>query len=302
MAETWYPNPGVTQRQHELLMGGGFASGVVGHPADQGVVYAPNSGTREIRIRANRRAVVEGYGWENDAFEVVKNLAANSSGSTRVDLVVLRLDRATWEVTAEVVQGTPGAGAPSATYGTGSSGVWELPLAEVTVASGATTLGTSTVANKAWYVGSDGQIRCMPTTRPPHEAGRAVWDTTYGYLVSTGGTWLVGVEDSGTTGWTMSSGFTATLQHVHRRNGWAFADLSFRRSAAGMNGGTAYTVARLPDGFRPPFTYQTNAHCPSAQVNLTVAVFDTGYINVNPGVDVPANRAIVLNALQHPVA
>lgn len=302
MAETSYPNPGVTQVQHERLMGGAGASGVFGHPADQGVVYAPNSGTREIRIRANRRALVEGYGWENDGVELVRSLAANASGSTRVDLVVLRLDRAAWTVTVQVVQGTPGAGAPAPTYGTGSSGVWELPLAEVTVASGATTLGTSTVANRAWYIGSDGQIRCMPTTRPPHEAGRVVWDITSGYLVSTGANWLVVGEDSGDTTLPLASGYTATQNHLRRRNGTVFLDLTVLRNSGQMTGGTQYTVGTLPAGFRPPDTLQTTAMVPSSGVFCTVAVRDTGAVVVNPAATVVSDRAIVVSHLSWPAA
>ncbi|MER7331657.1 MULTISPECIES: hypothetical protein [unclassified Micromonospora] len=306
MASDSYPRPGnnsgiVTELMYERLASLEAADGVLGHPGDTAPVYADGVGTRTVRVRANRRARVRGFMYDSGPEDVNVQLPANTSGTTRVDLIVARLDRATWRVQETYIQGTPGQGAPAPVRQV-TSGVYDLPLAKVTVAHNATALAPGTVAVACWYVGTDGQIRCTPDTRPPHEAGRVVWDTVNGYLVSTGGRWLLGVEDSGLTALAMLNNFAANENHVQRRNGWAFADLTFRRPTAGMNGGTAYTIARLPDGFRPPFTYQTNAQCPSAQVTVTVAVREDGYINVNPGADIPANRAVVLDALNHPVA
>lgn len=303
MAELSYPAPGVTQVQHERLMGGASASGVAGFPTDDPVVYAPNSGTREIRVRADRRAVVEGYGWETDASELVRNLAANVSGSTRVDLVVLRLDRATWDVTVEVVQGTPGSGAPAPTYGTGSSGVWELPLAEVAVASGATTLAGSTVTNRAWYVGPDGQIRCTTSTLPPHEAGRAVWVHPDGrWMVSTGGQWLTGVEDTGAVAASMVSGYTSSHNTLWRRNGLVFYQLTLQRTAQ-MAANTAYKVATSPAGYRPAVQVQTAAVISSTGATAVAVVQTDGDIYINPGgTTIPANTNIVLAAGCWPAA
>lgn len=187
MAETWYPNPSVTQLQHEHLIALAVPTGVVGHPQDPPLVYAPGSGTREIRIRADRRASVLGYGWENDNNEIVFSLADNAAGSTRVDLVVLRFDRADYSVRNAVVPGTPGAGAPAPTMNTGASGVWELPLAEVDVGPGATNIADTQVRSRAWYIGPGGYL-CTSLTRPPHSPGRRLWETDTGRLMVSNGT------------------------------------------------------------------------------------------------------------------
>ncbi|MDH6460108.1 hypothetical protein M2302_000259 [Micromonospora sp. A200] len=304
MAELSYPNPSVTQVQHERLMGGGSASGVFGHPADAPVVFAPGSGTREVRLRANRRALVEGYGWESDDTEVVlPSLAANSSGSTRVDLVVLRLDRAAWTVRAAVVPGTPGAGAPSPSYSTGTSGTWELPLAEVTVDSGATTIAGSKVKSRAWYVGSDGQIRCTPDTRPPHEAGRVIWEHPTGAeFVSSGTSWMpVASDASGTI--TAPTGFSHSGVVLHRRNGMVTVALTFWRPAAALNANTEYKVGTVQDGFRPVKQTPSVGICPSNQSVLTYSVDTNGVVLINPGAQsIPANRSCVLASMTYPHA
>lgn len=177
MVSISYPSPAynagtVTDLEFERLSASQAPDGLIGYPTDPALVYANGSGTRVVRIRPNRRGLVRGFEYDSGPSELTLTLAANTSGVTRVDLIVLRLDRATWTVKEAVVQGTPGSGAPSPTQNTGSIGVWELPLAEVTVTNGATTLSAGTVVPVAWYLGDDGQILCTDETRPPTAEGR----------------------------------------------------------------------------------------------------------------------------------
>lgn len=288
MAEIYYPNPGVTQRQHEYLLGRAYASGVSGHPEDQPVVYANGTGTREVRIRANRRAVVQGYGWENDAAEIVKTLTANSSGSTRTDLVVLRLDRATWTVTVQVLQGTPGAGAPTPSYDGDLTGPWELPLAEVTVASGATALASSTVKNRAWYVGSNGQIRCTSTTRPPGEAGRVAFETDTGrYIVSDGTNWTAITDDSGATSITLAPLWSAVINRIQRRGGTVVMALNVSRGGP-INADAGAKVGQVPAGMEPTFEVPGVLQFESKPgLSVGVSVATSGGVFVKMPVSVP---------------
>lgn len=298
MAESYYPAPGVTQLQHERLLGRALPSGLLGTPADQPLIYADGSGTREIRIRASRQAVVEGYGWQNDSVVVTKTLAANSSGSTRVDLVVLRLNRADWSVSVQVVQGTPGAGAPSATRSasTGAgSGVYEIELATVTVANGATTLAASTVTEKAWYLGEDGQILCKSTTRPPHQAGRTAFETDTGrWIISNGTSWQNAVDDSGITSIALSSGWSAGTNRIQRRGGVVVLSLSAARATT-IAAGSSVKVGSVPSGFEPTFTttglvqYDTSA---GLAVGLRVTTGGDVYIDTPTGVGINAGRSL----------
>jgi hypothetical protein len=308
MAESYYPAPAVTQLQHERLLGRAMPSGLLGDPSDQPLIYADGTGTREIRVRASRQAIVEGYGWQNDAVAVTKTLAANSSGSSRVDLVVLRLNRADWSLSVQVVQGTPGAGAPSATRtaSTGAgSGVWEMELATVTVANGATTLAASTVTEKAWYLGEDGQILCKSTTRPPHQVGRTAFETdTSRWILSDGTNWTNAVDDSGITSVSLQSGYTASLNRVQRRNGTAVLALEVSRTS-GL-GATAVVqavkVGQMPAGFFPTFEVPGSAQYESsAGLSMGLRVTTTGgvYVDVPASVQWNANKVVTGSLTYH---
>ncbi len=78
---------------------------------------------------------------------VTLSIAANSSGSTRIDTICIKIDtgatpdaNASNVATVVVVQGTPGAGAPATPAN-------HYKLAEVTVASGAATIVTANIAD-----------------------------------------------------------------------------------------------------------------------------------------------------------
>lgn len=228
--------------------------GLVGVPTDDPLIYADGVGTREVRVRASRLGMVRGRLWGNDASVVTKTLAANSSGSTRIDLIVLRLSRTTYAVTVEVVQGTPGAGAPAATRNTGTTGVWEMELAEVTVADGATTLAAGTVTSRAWYLGEDGQILCTSTTRPPHNAGRRILQSGVEY-VSDGTNWVLTREDTGWLSLSAASGWAANSSGMRyrRKNGFVTVKIAVNRTGSSLPAGASNdsTLTTIPSGSRP---------------------------------------------------
>ena len=62
-------------------------------------------------------------------------VGSNSSGSTRVDLVVARAHFVDNDIELDIVAGTPGAGAPALTQNTT---MWEIPLAQYSVTNGGT--------------------------------------------------------------------------------------------------------------------------------------------------------------------
>ena len=116
-------------------------------PSSSDVVYANSSGM-QVHVRAGKYAIVRGHAWTSGGSEYNLTVAANSSGSTRVDTVVLRLDRSTWDVTAVVRQGTPGSGAPTLQRDTGDTGLWEIPLADVTVPNGVSSIAAGNVKTR----------------------------------------------------------------------------------------------------------------------------------------------------------
>ncbi len=157
MAETSWPTTAgsriVDDAQYEhLAWAWGRADGILGNPGDTAVVYGDSSG-RQVKVRSGKRGHVRGRGWYSGTSDNTITIAANASGSTRIDVIVLRLTRSTWAVTAAVIAGTPGAGTPAITQDAtgGTTGVWEVPLAVVTVANGAATISAGNVADTTWF-------------------------------------------------------------------------------------------------------------------------------------------------------
>lgn len=112
-------------------------------------VYGDSSG-RQVKVKTGR-ACVRGHWYENTAEETVA-IAANASGNPRIDRIVLRLDPSANSIVLAVVQGTP-AGSPSAPALTQTDvGTYELTLARVAVANGASTIAAGDVTDERTYV------------------------------------------------------------------------------------------------------------------------------------------------------
>ncbi|MBA3867791.1 MAG: hypothetical protein H0X30_01405 [Anaerolineae bacterium] len=97
-------------------------------------------------------ALVDGRFYESTA---VKTLAinANSSGNARIDTVILRLDYAGQTIRLAVKQGTPAA-SPARPSLQQDTVYWEIPLADIAVANGFTTLAQSTVTQRQRFMGT----------------------------------------------------------------------------------------------------------------------------------------------------
>lgn len=167
MAESSWPSPDnsrvVDDASYEkLAFSYGPAAGVVGDFTSPQLVYGDSSGM-QVKVGADRYALVRGHEWWSGSTIFTLAIGSNSSGQTRTDLVVLRLSRTTWDVNAIVIAGTPGSGAPSPVQGVGTTGSFDLPIATVTVASGAATVSAANVTYVAPHLGSDGSGYWSPT-------------------------------------------------------------------------------------------------------------------------------------------
>ncbi|WP_435209544.1 hypothetical protein [Streptomyces sp. bgisy034] len=223
MAQNSWPSPAhnsraVTDLEYEKIASRFSDNGVYGTPTDDAVVTAGTG--LSVSVRPEVHASVRGHAWSSGTSSVTLSITANSSGSTRVDRVVLRLDRSDWTVRAVVKQGTPGAGVPTLTQQTGDTGVYEILLANVTVLNGASSV---TVTRGERYVGT--RIRpCTSTslTDPNPEFGELRWETDTKRLRLYDGTSLVNVYDySGQIEVTSTlSGWSVVVTPIlERRNG-----------------------------------------------------------------------------------
>ncbi|MFG3710878.1 hypothetical protein [Micromonospora sp. NPDC047730] len=272
MASKSYPRPGynsgsLTSVEHERLVHTSLPDGLGGHPNDPAPVIADGTGTRVVKVRAGLVVWLRGSYWESGPTDIaLPSLEANTSGSPRIDMVVLRLDRSTYEIKEHVITGTPAANpvAPALTFDTGNTGVYDFPLAEVRVNSGVTALPADTVTTRAWHLGEDGQIRCKTSTRPPGQVGRSVFDTEVGrWLVHNGTRWLVAADDSGDLTLPLASGWAAGFNTMRRVNGLVYVGVTIQRKVRAIGTGLV-TFAQLPEGFRPTRPFEGVAFAPSS--------------------------------------
>lgn len=204
MAESSYPTPAngrlITEPQYERLMATIQSSGLIGAPTLPSLVYADGSG-RLVKVRANRGAYVRGRYWDSGNTEFALPIPANTTGAIRRDLIVLRLNRTTWNVTTEVKTGSTVT--PALTQDVGAVGTYEIPLAQVNVPNGATSLGSGDVVPLAWYLGAT-PIVCTSTSQPPVTVGGLmlqVVTTTVGTVTTTQSTLHIGVPASPAPRW-----------------------------------------------------------------------------------------------------
>lgn len=152
----------------DLISGGGVVDLSGGHllvhqagtPAmtvvvDPGVGYIPNTDFDEFDSDSVRiwEAVVAGLTASRTLV-----IGANSSGSTRIDLIALKLDpgaspdpNASNVATLEVIAGTPGAGAPTLPD-------FHLLLASVSVANGASSIVNASITDSRVQIGFRGAL------------------------------------------------------------------------------------------------------------------------------------------------
>lgn len=117
-------------------------------------------------------AFVRGHFYKNDA-ALNQAIAPNASGQPRIDTVALRLEYgAVKSITARVLPGTPGLGAPALVQT--ETGIFDLPLFDVAVAAGAATIGPGNLTDRRKWWGLEffrmAGLAVGPTAPDPGEA------------------------------------------------------------------------------------------------------------------------------------
>jgi hypothetical protein len=131
--------------------------------------YGDSSG-RQVKVKTGK-AWIAGVYYENDA-EIILAVTANSSGSTRLDRIVVRVNWTTNTCALLVVAGTPGAGTAPAPTNTATT--WDLNLGYVTVVNGAATIAAADVKDERGRLDLSGGYTeprlagaiCVSTARP----------------------------------------------------------------------------------------------------------------------------------------
>ncbi|HEY9370451.1 hypothetical protein [Streptomyces sp.] len=257
MAQDSWPSPAhnsraVTDTEYEKIAARSADDGVWGNPTGTAVISA-GSGL-SVDVRAGVYANLRGHAWTSGTSDVNLPIGANSSGSTRVDRVVLRLDRSAWTVRAVVKAGTGGSGAPALVQQTGDTGVYEISLAKVTVLNGASAVS---VTREELYIGT--RLRpCLSSARNPQPVlGEVAYEIDTGRLILwNGSSWSTAYDSSGSVSCDSAlSAWEITVESVlEKRSGNVHLRLgTFNRKGGALAGPTdARLPVLIPSAYRHP--------------------------------------------------
>lgn len=112
-------------------------------------VLATNPASVNVEVQVGS-ALVNGRLYQNDAV-ISLPIAANASGNSRIDTIILRADYVLQTIRAVVLQGTPGSPAARPAL-TQNATFWELPLADILVNSGFSTIDFTLIRPRHRYV------------------------------------------------------------------------------------------------------------------------------------------------------
>lgn len=157
MAELYFPFASVSGDRkvgpeiYERMLGDMFTAGVF--PRGEMLAVAPASGM-QITLKTGGAVLIRtdatsagprGYLYSNTAAQTLTcNVADGVAG--RIDAVVLRWSRTARSVTAAIVTGTPAA-TPTAPAPTRTADIWELCLAQISVAAGTTEITAAQITD-----------------------------------------------------------------------------------------------------------------------------------------------------------
>jgi hypothetical protein len=215
-------------------------------------VYGNSSGL-QVLVRPGS-ALIRGSFYRNTTGDTVLTIQNNSSGSTRIDRVVLTHNRTSALITPTVITGTPGGGAPAYTQTAG--GVWQIPLAQVTVASGAAGINPGDVNDERQYLPLRVGVCDTRYATPPADGsqGRVFYDknpTVLGLIATDGTAWTpLRVPDTGWQNLTLTAGWTTEGYGPTVRK--AGSTVMLRGDITGSFS-SASQITTLPAAYRPAY-------------------------------------------------
>lgn len=231
MTQTSYPfdsgaGATVSETQFSQLFRRLQSTGVAGSSATTDLKPYGDSSGLNVKV-AIGSALVRGHFYNSTAIETLTISAANAT-NPRNDLVVLRLDPTANSIVLAVVTGTAATTPTDPTLSQTDTGTYEMPLARVSVAAGATTIAAGNVTDLRPFMGTQFG-RWTTTTRPGSPiVGTAGYNSTLGVPEYwTGSAWLA------FTNTVTASMISATEQ----------ASISAGRLRSGAaSGGTAFAI------------------------------------------------------------
>lgn len=159
-----FENTDTDEGQYTLLFREFAGSGVLGSYGSSALQVTGSGSSLQVSIAAGD-AIVRGHMARNDA-SIAVNIDPNSSGSTRVDRIVLKLDPAANKVDYYYKKPSVGQGPP--TLDQSDVSTYEMPLARINVPNGATNLAGAVVDERPF---ADMRTGIWTTDTRPGTAG-----------------------------------------------------------------------------------------------------------------------------------
>lgn len=139
-----------------------LSGGVIRGELDGGAVSQHAAGANKSVDVASLQAWVDGHFFQSDAVENL-TIADNASGNPRIDRIVIHADFTANTIALQVVQGTAAA-TPTPPALTQSSSAWEIPLAQVAVANGFTSIADANITDDREYAAGIQDWQHVPGT------------------------------------------------------------------------------------------------------------------------------------------
>jgi hypothetical protein len=179
MAELSWPfeNQNTTETQYSELFKRLQNNGAAGDPGSTSLRVTGDSSGMNVKMAAGF-GLVRGHMYQNT--DVLTLTVSTAAASPRIDLAVLELNPTANTIEAKVIAGTPATtpSAPSLTQT--SDGIFQLALAQISVAGSATTISAGNVADLRPFLGSQWGVWTNDTRPASPIAGRAGFNTTSG--------------------------------------------------------------------------------------------------------------------------
>lgn len=321
MAETSYPiadGEGVTEYAYEKLMaqvaGVGrvnLASGVGGSGVasiGNKLVYGDSTG-RQVKIKPNEAFIFRGFRWESGTEVIVRPLDVNTSGKTRIDRIVLRLDRSDWTVRLATIKGTPAdvPVAPQWTSNYGATGVHDVPIGRATVrsntGSGLPSLAAADVIDESTWLAPTAHVGFSDWMNRALPAGEIYTSPDNGRMwagLGTSEAAIVG-ERGPFTKLAAAGGWTADNLYAQRVNGWTFFQGYITLNVADRAPHTDMLVCTIPPLYRPVRNFFFHVgmspgqvgfgHCEALTGRLVITAYNTAF---------PQNGKLIIGPLSWP--
>lgn len=212
MTQTSWPFEGIdtTETQYSRLLRH-IGNGVIGVPGDNNLLTYADSSGMQVKVKVFNSlssAIIRGHMYQSTAEETLTIQAAESN--PRIDTVALKLDPSVNSIVLQIIKGTAAVSPVAPTLTQTDTGVFQFPIANVSVPANATTISAGNIIDRRVFVAN-------------------VWTSSARPTVS-----------AGTIGWNVST------SKIEFYDGGQWANIGSTISASDISSGT-FDVARIPN-------------------------------------------------------